>query len=219
MDRLSVVIPVRTLPNAQAALAEAVARIPGGAYEVLLDASKGLRRARNHGIKSAQGSICLSADDDVRIEGLDGADLSWFSSRPESEVWWCATRFFNGTEDTYTSGCCAAVNMGIWLGSFGATVGSFQAFRRTAFDAVGGYDERAPQDDTALSRKLRARFGKPVKAPFIVTVLRPTVTIPENQRRYLTEMWSRTRDGPFLRVPGRAVPMPQRVAAKSLSAR
>lgn len=195
---LSLVVPLRDLSQAP----EVAARLPGGWREAVFDGSVGLRRARNHGGVVAEGSILLHLDDDVLVEATEeGVDLSWFSTRPQREVWWSAARYVNATEDEFTTYACTVLNVGIRLRTFfAASLGCFQPMRREAFLSMRGYDEKAPSFDIAMAMALNRRYGPPHPSPFQVTILRRISNLDENQERYLRELDMEPRNGPALRL-------------------
>ncbi len=190
---LSVIVPVRSIDNAD----EVLGHLPPGAGEVVLQAGVGIAHARNAGARHARGDVLLHVDDDVLIRG----DLSWFDTRPLSEVWWVASSWSTNTGDRYTQGICHFLNVQAALQLLGASVGSFQPMRRSAFEAIGGYVEESVQDDMDMARRLYRVFGPPTPAPFAVVILRRTVTMPEHWKRHAAR--GAVSDGPFRRmVPG-----------------
>jgi hypothetical protein len=190
MSEVSIIVPVRSLDSSN----EVVSHFPGGALEVLLQAGVGIGRARNNGARQAKGSIFLHTDDDVLLRG----DLSWFDTRPASEMWWIASDWSTTTDDPYTKGICTFLAVQTALRLQGASVGSFQAMRRSAFEAVVGYAEEDVHDDMGMGRRLYQAFGPPHVAPFSVVILRRTVKATEHWQRHAA--LGPPTDGPALRL-------------------
>jgi len=187
---LSVIVPVRSIENA----VEVLGHIPPGAVEVLLQSGVGIAHARNAGARRARGDVLLHIDDDVLLRG----DLAWFDTRPAHEVWWVASSWSTTTADRYTEGICSFLNLQAALHLLGASVGSFQPMRRSAFEAIGGYVEESVQDDMDMARRLYRAFGPPTPAPFAVVILRRTVTMPEHWKRHAAR--GPVSEGPFRRL-------------------
>ncbi len=177
---LSVVVPVRDLGQ----WPQVVRNICGAGNpgELILQAGSGIAECRNRGAAKAAGDVLLFSDDDVTIQG----DFGYFSDRPESEAWWVALRWTDYTGDEYTETVCRTLNFLAPLSGILASVGSFQAVRRSAFEAVGGYDTGSVHEDHALARALHRKFGLPAVAPFEVGILRRTVTVAEHWERHFS---------------------------------
>lgn len=180
-DTVSICVPVRSLDQWEV-VARQVA-VESAPDELVVQSGPGIRWARNRAARASVGTIMVASDDDVKLYG----DWTWFLTRPPAETWWVAWSFSTTVDDSYTRLACPWLTLQSSILGMGASMGCFQAVRREAFEAVGGYDEGATNEDYALARALKRRFGPPARAPFHVEILRRIATFVEN--------WERTAKG------------------------
>lgn len=162
-------MPVRRFADGE----EATRWLPAGAEEVVLVEGPGVAGAKNYGARSARGEVLVFTDDDSRLSG----DLGWFQGRPAGESFWCA-ELVDGTGGKAARNV-AAMNVLQERGNFLGCNGSFQAVRRWAFDAVGGFDRRSVYEDVDLSRRLTVAGYRVRRCPITVTVMRAYAEMDE----------------------------------------
>jgi hypothetical protein len=173
---VAVVVPVRSLDGAD----DVVAHFDPGASEIILQSGNGIALARNLGARRTRADVLLHTDDDVVLVG----HLAWFDHAPDAQHWWIPARWSTTSGDPYTERVCGFLNAQTMLRLHSASVGSFQAMRRSAFERVGGYDRTTPHEDLRMARLLYRAYGPPALAPIEVVILRRTVTAPENWQRF-----------------------------------
>lgn len=160
-----------------------VPHLPEGADEVLVVTGPGKASAANAGAQAARGNVLVFVDDDVGFEG----NLGYFSYADPNEHWWTVRAWHDGSGDPRTAMSCLGTSLLASIGGFqnwNASIGPFQALRRWAFEAVGGYDTEHPLEDLNLARKLHARGLLLYRVPIVGTVYRPFTPYQETFDRW-----------------------------------
>ena len=193
---VSIVVPARDC-------AVELPALPPGADEILVQSCGPPGRARNVGVQRARGDILLFIEDDLSLTG----SIDWLRKRPPHEVWWACSGYADLTGDPYTRRAMSFLNTMLALRNI-AGVGPVVACRRTAWAAVGGYDDRDLLGDFSFARKLYKAFGIfPAQMPVWVGVHRPNT--PPSKLMAQRGQWfdgELPEDGPFRRlVPSPAI--------------
>ena len=146
------------------------AMLPKGCEWVVVTAPGGAAHAKNIGAAVATGEVLVFVDDDVHLVS-DWAWDDWLSQDWQfaiAELYWPApaiNTFMMRTEATMLNVLTAVFRYKIFMSGFAAV-------RRSAFDAVGGYNESVVFEEHAMTLDFYRRRFRGVRLPVRVQVLR-----------------------------------------------
>lgn len=146
------------------------AMLPKGYEFVVVTAPGGAAHAKNIGAAAATGDVLVFVDDDVQLVA-DWAWDDWLSRDWQfaiAELYWPAPvidTFMMRTEATMLNVLTAVFGYKMFMSGFAAV-------RRSAFEAVGGYNESVVFEEHAITLDFYRRGFRGTRLPVRVRVLR-----------------------------------------------
>lgn len=110
---------------------------------------------------------------------FEEGDLHYLHYVSQEDHWWTVRAWLDATGDPRTASSCFGTSLLSTIGAWNASIGPFQAVRKWAFDAVGGYDTDHPLEDLNLSRKLHERGLQLHRIPLLGILHRPFTRYPD----------------------------------------
>ena len=165
---ISIIVPTRD--HNAANLERMRSMLPKGSEFIVVTVPGGAAHAKNVGAAVASGDVLVFVDDDVQLEARWDWErwLAWDWQFAIASLYWPGP----GVNGFMTRAESTMLNVLTSVFRYKLFMTGFAAVRRSAFKAVGGYNENVVFEEHAITLDFYRRHFKGIRLPVRVSLLR-----------------------------------------------